>query len=288
MTSYPHFLRKNFNFAPKNVLLLRISGKKIIKFYGNTMITLKDIKSIRKSKTNKGYDLIMNDDRVINIHKRRCIPALLTLIKFGEGCESDLTKSTTNLSELKEFFDGKIDSNIIKDSYGDANKPFSELWTEEGFTFITNPPNQTRNGSKKYVLAASDHEKLFNVVKKAERRPPSNTVKSSILKRQSSKCNFCGTFLKEGQDIETTTFARDRVRLVWDHRHPVEKNGTSDDHNYQALCFMCNKHKWQICQLCTANPNCMSCALAFPENNEVILPTQENISDRLPAHQKDS
>lgn len=252
------------------------------------MITLEDIKLITKSTIIKGYDLILNDGRIINIHKRRCIPALLTLIRFGEGCESDLTKSTTNLAELKEFFNGKIDPNIILDSYGDANKPFSELWTEEGFTFITNPPNQTRNGSKKYVLDPSDHEKLFLVVKKAERKPPSNIIKKKILDDQSGKCNFCSTLLKEGTDIDATTFARDRVRLVWDHRHPVEKSGTSSDQNYQALCFMCNKHKWQICQLCQENPDCPSCALAFPETNQFVLPTQEDISDRLPVHYKSS
>jgi hypothetical protein len=248
------------------------------------MIKLEDFKSIKKSKQNKGYDLVLNDGRCINIHKRRCIPALLTLIRFGEGCESDLTKSTTNLSEIKKILNDKIDPNIIQDSYGDANKPFSELWTEEGFTFITNPPNQTRYGSKKYVLDPSDHEKLFEVVKKAERKPPSNENKTKILLVQNGKCNFCGTKLKEGRSLSTNTFARDRVRLVWDHRHPVEKSGTSEESNYQALCFMCNKHKWQICQLCPLSPDCSSCALAFPEKNKIVIPTNEDISDRLPTH----
>jgi hypothetical protein len=250
------------------------------------MIKLEDFKSIKRSKINKGYDLILNDNRIINIHKRRCIPALLTLIRFGEGCESDLTKSTSNLLEIKGILGNKIDSSIIKDSYGDANKPFSELWTEEGFTFITNPPNQTRNGSKKYVLNQNDHHKLFEVVKKAERKPPPNEVKLLILKTQNGKCNFCGTQLKKGSEVLSNTFARDRVRLVWDHRNPVEKSGTSDNENYQALCFMCNKHKWQICQLCPSTPDCSNCALAFPEICVNVIPTNENISDRLPVHNK--
>jgi hypothetical protein len=248
------------------------------------MIKLTDFKSIKKSKLNKGYDLILNDGRVINIHKRRCIPALLTLIRFGEGCESDLTKSTYNISEIKKILGDKIDPLIIKDSYGDANKPFSELWTEEGFTFITNPPNQTRNGSKKYVLDANDHKKLFEVVKKAERKPPSNENRTTILQVQNGKCNFCATKLKEAKVLSENIFARDRVRLVWDHRHPVEKSGTSEDENYQALCFMCNKHKWQICQLCPTSPDCSKCALAFPEINKIVIPSGEDISDRLPIH----
>jgi hypothetical protein len=248
------------------------------------MLTLNDIKSIAKSTKTKGYNIEFFDGRIINLHKRRCIPALLTLIKYGEGCESDLTRSTENIQELKATLGDKIDSKIIQDSYGDANKPYSELWTEEGFNFITNPPNQTRNGSKKYVLDSNDHDKLFEENKKAERKPPNAEVKVQVIKKQNGKCNFCGTNVKSTKDIDAKTYAKDRVRLVWDHRTPVEKGGTSDNDNYQALCFMCNKHKWQICVLCADSSKCATCALAFPEKNKTIMPTNEDISDRLPVH----
>ena len=56
-----------------------------------------------------------------------------------EGCENDLTKLTTNLLELKQVLKGKMPDDLILDSYSDANKPFSELWNEEGLTFIKNP-----------------------------------------------------------------------------------------------------------------------------------------------------
>jgi len=247
-------------------------------------LTLDDIKSIAKVINGKGYNIEFFDGRIISIHKRRCIPALLTLIKYGEGCESDLTKSTKNIEELKATLGNKIDSKIIKDSYGDANKPFSELWTEEGFTFIKSPPNQTRNGSKKYTLDPNDHHKLFKVNKKAERKPPNKELKEQILTKQNGRCNFCGTNIKLIIDIDEKTFAKDRVRLVWDHRAPVEKGGTSDNNNYQALCFMCNKHKWQICVICLDSSKCYTCALAFPENSKTIVPTNEDISDRLPVH----
>jgi hypothetical protein len=53
---------------------------------------------------------------------------------------------------------------LIQDYYGDANKPFSELWNEEGFYFITNPVGQRRGRSQMYVLREEDHEKLFKIV----------------------------------------------------------------------------------------------------------------------------
>ena len=119
-----------------------------------TRVYLKDIVSIQKNKDG-GYDIFFTDDRKIHIHKRRTIPALLTLIKHGEGCESDLTNATDNLRLIKEELAEKIPADLIQDSYSDANKPFSELWNEEGFFFIQNPPGKKRFGSQVYILEGS-------------------------------------------------------------------------------------------------------------------------------------
>jgi HNH endonuclease len=247
-----------------------------------TRLYIKDIISIVKNDSEGGYDIIFSDARRIHMHKRRTIPALLTLIKHGEGCESDLTNNTTNLKSIKDELSGKIPDNLISDSYSDANKPFSELWNEEGFVFITNPPGEKRLGSQKYVLAFSDHEKLFTVTKKARRQQPDQATQKKILQEQKNKCNFCGSTLKKIAQIDHNTFSKDRVKLVWDHRVPVEKGGGSNEDNYQALCFYCNKCKWQICNICNASSEeCISCALSNPESISVILPTNENIADRL-------
>lgn len=243
---------------------------------------LKDIQEIKKNPHGKGYLIIFNDNRTIFIHKRRTIPALLTLIKHGEGCESDLTIASNNLREIKEELKGKIPDDLIQDSYADANKPFSELWNEEGFYFIQNPPGEKRNGSQKYILNIANHDQLFTVNKKAERKLPSQSIQLEILKKQLNQCNFCGSIIKKTQEIQPNTYAKDRVRLVWDHRIPVEKGGNSEDNNFQALCFYCNKCKWQICNICKyESDKCLECVLAFPEQTKIIFPTQENIKDRL-------
>jgi hypothetical protein len=177
-------------------------------------IYINNIVSIQKNKSDGGYNIIFDDGRIIHIHKRRTIPALLTLIKHGEGCESDLTNKTDNLKLIKAELAGKIPDDLIQDSYSDANKPFSELWNEEGFVFIKNPPGDKRLGSQKYVLDFSDHKKLFTVSKKARRKPPDKATQAKILKEQAGKCNFCGSKLKVATNIPHDTFAKDRVRLT--------------------------------------------------------------------------
>lgn len=250
-------------------------------------ITIEDIVQILKNPLGSGYVINFRDGRQILLHKRRTIPALLTLIRYGEGCEADLTKSSTNLAELKVQLAGKMDPTLFADSYSDANKPFSELWNEEGFTFITNPVGQTRLGSKKYVLDPRDHDLLFGVAKKAERKPPSKDHQAQLMADQESRCNLCRSEIVAAKSVKPTAFARDRRRLVWDHRVPVEKGGDSNDGNYQALCFYCNKCKWQICNICQLPTGaCSNCALAFPESTSVVSPTGEDISDRAPHRER--
>jgi hypothetical protein len=248
------------------------------------MLTIDKISLIDKSPSG-GYEITFVDGKKILIRKRRCIPALLTLIKYGEGCESDLTTSTTNLAELKDKLRGKIPEDLIKDNYRDANKPFSELWNEEGFTFIKNPPDEKRAGSQKYVLDTADHPKLFTAAKAPARRPPTRTQQEQLLLKQDNRCNFCNSTVKSRNTIPHDTYAKDKVRLVWDHRRPVEKMGDSCETNYQGLCFSCNKNKWMICNICSdSGESCQSCALAFPEATSVVFPTKEDVRDRLGKH----
>ena len=249
-------------------------------------LKISDIVYIGPNKSGtKGYVIEFNDEKQIFIHKKRTIPALLTLIKHGEGCESDISNGAENLKQLKKELGSRLAEGVIQDGYSDANKPFSELWNEEGFVFIENPSKEKRGGSQRYVLKSSDHHRLFTVTKKAERKPPSKVEQAELLKIQNGRCNFCSSIIRSGTELDNATFARDRSRLVWDHRKPVEKGGDSDKGNYQALCFYCNKCKWQICNLCNLEIDaCKKCALANPENSKIIAPTKEDISDRAPHH----
>ena len=246
------------------------------------MLHLENIKAIYKnSDTLKGYYIEFNDGKKIHLTKRRTIIALLILIKNGEGTEVDIAKGNTTISEIKSILGEKIPNNLIQDYYGDANKPYSELWNEEGFTFIDNLKGGKSGLSQKYTLKVADHFKLFEAVKKAYRKAPNKTQKEVLFEKQNGKCNFCGSNVKPKSKIARHTYAKDRRRLVFDHRKPVERGGGSELENFQGLCFYCNKCKWQICNICEI-ANCdVHCALRNPEISQIIAPTKEDISDVL-------
>ena len=247
------------------------------------MTKIEDIEKIIKAPDNHGFLIVFNDGREIHVTKRRTIPALLILIKYGDGSEADLQAGSERLPAIKEILKGKIPDDLIKNSYADANKPFSELWNEEGFVWITNKVGERRLGSRsqRYVLNPEDHNKFFLAsARKANRTPLKENDKESIREKQNHVCNICHSKIFSNSKLKQNIFSRDRVREVFDHRIPVEKGGNSESNNYQALCFYCNKSKWQICTTCELE-TCTGCVLAYPEISTVIAPTNEDISDRM-------
>ncbi len=249
------------------------------------MLKIENIEVIKKrprSSHEPGYEIVFNDGRSIWITKGRTIIALLILIKYGEGSESDLAKGSEKIPEIKKILQGKYPEKLIKDYYSDANKPFSELWNEEGFVWIKNPIGQRRERSQSYVLLREDHEKLFAKVTKAHRKGLSTIEIVNLIQRLPGSCNLCGSRVVVDPQLPPHPFSRDRLKRRIDHRIPVEKGGSSDDTaNFQVLCFYCNKSKWQVCNICPL-PNCsQTCVLAFPERSHIVAPTGEDISDRI-------
>ena len=248
------------------------------------MIEIEDIEEIRRrpyKDTAPGYEIIFKDGRSIWITKGRTIIALLILIKYGEGSESDLAQGSQRIPEIKKILAGKYPEGLIKDFYGDANKPFSELWNEEGFVWIKNPSGQRKKRSQSYVLHPEDHAKMFDKVHKAFRKAPSTLEIINLQQRWPDRCNLCGAKVVADKDLPLNPFSRDRLKRRIDHRIPIEKGGSSDDLNFQLLCFYCNKSKWQVCNICQLQSCSKDCALAFPEKSNVVAPTKEDISDRI-------
>lgn len=250
------------------------------------MLTLENIFKIyaNPDKNQKGYIIEFKDGRKIHLTKRRTIIALLVLIHKGVGSESDLAQGNSTISEIKLLLKGKIPENYIQDAYGDANKPYSELWNEEGFTWIDNLKGKRVGKSQGYQLKVEDHEKFFSTIrkiKKANRKAPPYEEQIKLKESRNGRCNICGTRIVPKKEISINNFSKDRHREVCDHRIPVEKGGESETlDNYQMLCFYCNKSKWQICNICQ-DAKCHQCALAFPEHSSIVHPTQEDISDRM-------
>lgn len=244
----------------------------------NDMLQIEDIIEIRKATIHdRGYEIVFGNNKVIWLTKRRTIAGLLLLIKYGTASEADLVGANNRLQEIKKLLNGKINPSWIQDRYGDANKPFSELWTEEGFSVVYAEGLQ---GNRQYVLKKEDHDKLFNPNAKASRLQLGATDKTSVLLAQKNKCNFCGSNLLKKSEISKHTFAKDRVTLEFDHKIPIDRGGENTISNYQALCHYCNKCKRQMCFIC--DQECSDeCALVDPSKSFVVLATGENISDRF-------
>lgn len=246
------------------------------------MLSLADISRIDRDPGGDpgGYVVAFADGRAIRLAKRRALAALLVLLHRGAACESDLAKGNAAIPEIRAALGDRLPDGIVADHYGDANKPFSELWNEEGFAFVRPDPGARTSRSMAYVLRPEDHWRLFLPVRKAGRRAPLPAWTAAMLEAQRGGCNLCGSRLARDRDISAGSFFRDRQRMRADHRVPVEKGGGSGRDNYQLLCFTCNKHKWQVCSLCRAD-GCGGCALAFPETSAVVRPTGEDIADRM-------
>ena len=239
-------------------------------------VSIEDIIEIRKASGRPGYEIVFPNEKIIWLVKRRTIIGLLLLIKFGHCSEADLAGANNRLETVREILRGKIDPSWILDRYGDTNKPFSELWTEEGFSCVYAEGMQ---GNRQYVLRRSDHGQLFAANAKPFRTQLAPHEKERVLAGQNGKCNICGAALKE--KVRPRTFAKDRVRMEFDHRKPVDRGGDSAIENYQALCHYCNKCKRQMCFVCKFDECSNNCALANPETEDVVQATMENVADRL-------
>lgn len=242
------------------------------------MLRVEDIIIVRKAEARNGYEIVFPDNKIIWGVKRRCLAGILLLIKYEYCSEADLVGANNRLTTIKRLLNGKINPSWIQDRYGDANKPFSELWTEEGFSCIH---AEAMQGNRQYVLHPEDHDLLFRSNAKAQRVQISNSEQQVIMERQNYHCNICGSTLRLTSAITEHTFAKDRVKMEIDHRIPVDRGGETSLENLQALCHYCNKCKRQMCFVCQLEECSPECALVNPETKDVVLATNENIKDRI-------
>lgn len=246
------------------------------------MLHIEDIIEIRKATDRQGYEIVFPNNQIIWVIKRRTLAGLLLLIKYEYCSEADLVGANNRLATIKKILQNKINPTWIQDRYGDANKPFSELWTEEGFSCVHAEGMQ---GNRQYVLHPKDHPLLFHPNAKSQRTQLNSVEKATILNSQNGYCNICGALLKDSTQISPHTFAKDRVRVEFDHRIPIDRGGKNTLSNIQALCHYCNKCKRQMCFVCPYESCSSQCALVHPELNKIILATGEDISDRITRHQ---
>ena len=152
------------------------------------MLHLEDIIEIRKSSNRSGYEIVFPENRIIWVTKRRTLAGLLLLIKYEYCSEADLVGTNNRLVTIKNILKGKIDPSWIQDRYGDANKPFSELWTEEGFSCVH---AEAMHGNRQYVLHPSDHNLLFQETAKSIRVQQTGAELTGGWRTRYFSCTIC-------------------------------------------------------------------------------------------------
>lgn len=240
------------------------------------MLNFDDIIEVRAAESPRnGYEIVFKDNKIVWVIKKRALIGLLLLLKYEICTEADLAGANTRLLDLKNDLSGKINSAWIKDRYGDANKPFSELWTEEGFSCVH---AEGLIGNRQYVLRRQDTDLLLNISAKGNRVSLSREIKNKIINTQNNRCNICGAKFKTPEEH---TFSKDRVKCEFDHRIPIDRGGENKESNIQALCHYCNKCKRQMCFVCRESSCSEYCALVNPESNTIVIATGEDITDRI-------
>lgn len=176
--------------------------------------------------------------------------------------------------------------------YDDPNKAMNEFINDEGFSGLVEKEskNNPRTGRKVdyYSLRLSqicnflDNGGEFG---KSKRRQPSSIIKKKLYKDQKGLCNISGLklFRKKELKSKNINFFITLLTLEYEHRVPLFKGGSDDPDkkdNWQLLSEYANKEKNKICKTCLEDEEgCKQCALAFPESNKVIKPSNQNLKD---------
>tara|TARA_B110000483_G_scaffold51474_1_gene63997 strand:- start:1502 stop:2224 length:723 start_codon:yes stop_codon:yes gene_type:complete len=172
----------------------------------------------------------------------------------------------------------------------DPNKAMNEFINDEGFkNFVV-----SRRLNSIGTVSTVDHFKLDlnsickhlddnGLFGKIKRRQPTKDLEKILLKMYDSKCSITGfklfkkTYLKE----KKINFFITLLKLEFDHRIPLFKGGSDDNHNpdnWQLMSEYANKEKNKICKTCDGNiQTCKKCALAFPDKYSKIYPSGQDL-----------
>lgn len=200
-------------------------------------------------------------------------------LKFG----LKVKRSFTVLIELVKRYPEFMNIHELDDILNDPNRALSSLRREDGYEHFLNI--EYRENQVTFVKLNAI--KLFHTVNKEteiiklwpldNREHLSRTEQKKIFEEFSGRCNITGVGLKENTEFGDVVFMKNAMTLTFDHRKPLSKGGTNQEHNYQLLSKMANDEKNKICNSCS-DPKCDMCALAYPERVNLIYPTNQDIS----------
>ena len=165
---------------------------------------------------------------IIKVKTKRSILPLLILIKYQSSkvCDLQNYKYLMTRNIIENVIDDKT---ILRNDYKDKYKPYNDLISESGFSFIKKIENDDKTIT--YVLDVKDHDKLL------EERKEQNDLAKKIYLKQNKICNMCfkSFDLKDGN-----------IGYV----KPLARGGIDDESNMEMLCSSCYEKKKSTCKKC--------------------------------------
>ena len=166
----------------------------------------------------------------------------------------------------------------------DPNRAHSDLRIADGFaSFLDEKKGKSRvnylrlNVERLFKYCRVDDPNKFTSLSAVYGRESfSENLKEEIYKKFKGRCNITGIKLCKNPPKDKI-FMKNFMLSTYDHRRPLSKNGSNEKFNLQLISKAVNDEKNKICNICSI-VKCEQCALAYPENFKIILPTEQDIS----------
>lgn len=172
--------------------------------------------------------------------------------------------------------------------FNDTNKAVNEFMHEKGFApFMIQKKTESKNGLvssfkldfKKITSLLDSGGKIDELV----RRQPTKQVKELLKVKTNNICQITGFKLQQKKELKeiNSNFFITLTSINYDHRIPLFKGGNDDpnsDNNWMTISEYANREKNKICKTCNED-DCKDCALAFPEKNNIIKPSGQNLKN---------
>lgn len=194
-------------------------------------------------------------------------------------------RSFTVLQKLIDSYPSYLNIHDLDNVFNDPNKAFSELKITDGFkNFISE-----KKIKKNVKTAKIELDRIFN-----QFHPPDSNVfitlysqnarsslseidKQKLFKDFKGRCNITHVPLLYTRPAHNL-FMKIYQIASYDHRIPLSKGGEDSLENMQLVSEAVNLEKMRICNSCL-NVKCEECALAYPEDYDVIQANQQNIKN---------
>jgi len=220
------------------------------------------------------------DYRIIDQQKK-----IVELTFRGESLKFGLKvkRAFKVLIELVKRYPIFMNIHDLDDMFHDPNRALSSLRKEDGYEHFLeieyrNKVTFVKLDAEKLFETANKKTEIINLWPRDNRESLSRDLQERLITNFDGRCNITGIGLKENTEFGNVVFMKNAMLLAFDHRKPLSKGGTNQEHNFQLLSKMANDEKNKICNACI-DPQCEICALAHPERSTVIYPTKQDISN---------